>query len=105
MRQSTNRSIVLVLTVIVTACSGDLSRSPLSPTSASFTQTQGSNSVPFRGTITLTEHGVVAPPHLLFTGTGDGNATQLGHYTVTFDAVADLATPTATGNFRFTAAR
>jgi hypothetical protein len=104
MRPSTNRSIVLALSVIATACSGDISSSLLSPTNASFTQTQGSNSVPFRGTIKLTEHGVLAPPHLLFTGAGDGNATQLGHYTVTFDAVADLATPTATGNFRFTAA-
>ena len=47
---------------------------------------------------------VLAPPHLLAHGTGEGNATHLGRFTATFDAVADLATPTATGTYRFTAA-
>lgn len=104
MRQSTNRSIVLAVSAIAAACTGDNSSSSLSPTSASFTQSQASQSVPFRGTIELADQVVVVPPHLLATGTGEGNATHLGRFTVTFNAVADLATPTATGTFRFTAA-
>ena len=104
MRPNTNRSIVLALCAIATACGGDLPSSALSPNSASFTQNGGSQSVPFRGTLDATEHGVVVPPHLLATGSGGGTATHLGQFTVTFDAVADLATSTATGTFRFTAA-
>ena len=104
MRPNTNRSIVLALCAIATACGGDLPSSALSPNSASFTQNRGSQSVPFRGTLKATEHGVVVPPHLLATGSGTGTATHLGQFTVSFDAVADLGTSTATGTFRFTAA-
>jgi hypothetical protein len=96
MRPNTNRSIVLALCAIATACGGDLSSSALSPNSASLTQNRGSQSVPFRGTLEATEHGVVVPPHLLATGSGTGTATHLGQFTVTFDAVANLATSTAT---------
>jgi hypothetical protein len=103
MRPITNRSIILALTIIATACSGDLSNTSLSPTSASLTRTQGP-SLQFRGSITTAETAVVAPPFLLATGTGEGTATHLGRFTSTVEATADLATPTATGTYRFTAA-
>jgi len=51
-----------------------------------------------------TQLAVVAPPFLLATGTGEGTATHLGRFTATYEAAADLATPTATGTYRFTAA-
>jgi hypothetical protein len=54
--------------------------------------------------LTTVEQGVIAPPHLLVDGTAEGEATQLGRFTATFSVVADLATPTATGTFDFTAA-
>ena len=102
MRPSINRSIVLALSVIATACNPDLSSSPLSPTSASFSQ--AGKSVPFRGSIAMADQGVIAPPLILVDGTGEGNATHLGHFTATYHADADMATPTATGTFHFTAA-
>jgi hypothetical protein len=104
MRPSTNRSIVLALSVIATACSGDISSSMSSPTGASFVQTNGAQPVRFSGSIVTADQAVVAPPFLLATGTGEGTATHLGRFTATYEAAADLATPTATGTYRFTAA-
>ena len=104
MRPITNRSIILALSVIATACSGDISSSMLSPTSASLVKANGAQPVPFRGSIATADQAVVAPPFLLATGTGEGTATHLGRFTVTYEATADLATSTATGTYRFTAA-
>jgi len=104
MRPITNRSLVLALSVIVTACSGDISNSALSPTSASLVKANGAQPVPFRGTITTADQAVIAPPFLLANGTGEGTATHLGRFAATYEARADLATPTATGTYRFTAA-
>ena len=104
MRPSTNRSIILALSVIATACSGDISSSTLSPTDASFVQTKGAQPVRFSGSIVTADQAVVAPPFLLATGTGEGTATHLGRFTATYEATAELATSTATGTYRFTAA-
>ena len=104
MRPSTNRSLVLALSVIATACSGDISSSMLSPTSGSLVKANGAQPVRFTGTIATADQAVIAPPFLLATGTGEGTATHLGRFTATYEATADLATPTATGTYRFTAA-
>jgi hypothetical protein len=104
MRPVTNRSIILALSVIATACSGDISSPSLSSTSASLVKANGAQPVPFRGSIVTADQAVIAPPFLLATGTGEGTATLLGRFTTTYDAKADLATPTATGTYRFTAA-
>ena len=104
MRPITNRSIILALSVIATACSGDISSSALSPTSASLVKANGAQPVPFRGSIATADQAVLAPPFLLANGTGEGTATHLGRFTATYEATADLATPTATGTYRFTAA-
>ena len=71
MRPSTNRSIVLALSVIATACSGDISSSMPSPTGASFVQANGAQLVRFSGSIATADQAVVAPPFLLATGTGE----------------------------------
>jgi hypothetical protein len=104
MRPITSRSIILALSVIATACSGDISSSALSPTSASLVKANGAQPLPFRGSITTADQAVIAPPFLLATGTGEGTATHLGRFTATYEATANLATPTATGTYRFTAA-
>ena len=100
--------IILAMGVLAAACSDQVSSSPTSPSTAIFARAQakGQNGVqvPFRGSFTATDQGVVVPPHLLVQGTGGGNATHLGRFTMTYSAVADLATPTATGTYRFTAA-
>jgi len=102
------RPIILAVAVLATACSDQGSSSPTAPTSAIFARAQAKAQngaeVPFRGSFTATDQGVVVPPHLLVQGTGGGNATHLGRFTMTYSAVADLATPTATGTFTFTAA-
>ena len=102
------RPIMLAVSVIGTACSDEVSSSPTSPTSAVFARAQAKAQddaqVPFRGSFTAADQGVVVPPHLLVQGTGGGNATHLGRFTMTYSAVADLATPTATGTFDFVAA-
>src|SRR6187431_2581272 len=104
MRPIVTRPIILVATVFAAACSDQ----PTSPTGAAWTrgrtEAQNRAEVPFRGSFTAADQGVVAPPSLLVQGTGDGNATQLGHFTMTYSAVADLATPTATGTYTFIAA-
>ena len=104
MRPRTQLSIALALSVFATACGGDITSSLLSPTHASLAKAQGSQSIPFRGTIETADHAVLAPPNLLVTGSGEGNATHLGRYTATYDAVASLVTSTATGTYRLTAA-
>ena len=106
MRPIVMRAIVLAASVLAAACSDQASTSPTSPASAALTPAQSRNAtqVPLRGTFTAADQGVVVPPSLLVQGTGDGNATHLGRFTMSFSAVADLATPTATGTFTFTAA-
>jgi hypothetical protein len=108
MRPITSRSIILALSVIATACSGDISSPSLSPTSASLVKANGAANgaqpVPFRGSITTADQAVIAPPFLLATGTGEGTATHLGRFTATYEATANLATSAATGTYRFTAA-
>jgi hypothetical protein len=104
MRPITSRSIILALSVIATACSGDISSPSLSPTSASLVKANGAQPVQFRGSITTADQAVIAPPFLLATGTGEGTATHLGRFTATYEATANLATSAATGTYRFTAA-
>jgi hypothetical protein len=106
MRPIVIRPIILAASVLAAACSDQGSRSPTSPTSVVLapTHSRSATRLPFRGSFTAADQGVVVPPSLLVQGTGEGNATHLGRFTMTFAAVADLATPTATGTFTFTAA-
>ena len=107
MRPIVMRPIILAASMLAAACSDQGSSSPTSPTSEALAGTQAQRSatrLPLRGSFTAADQGVVVPPNLLVQGTGDGIATHLGRFTMTYAAVADLATPTATGTFTFTAA-
>lgn len=106
MRPIVMRPIILALSVLAAACSDQASTSPTSPTSATLAEAHSLNAtrLPLRGTFTAADQGVVVPPSLLVQGAGDGTATHLGRFTMTYAAVADLATPTATGTYDFVAA-
>jgi hypothetical protein len=98
--------IIFAVSVLAAACSDQVSSSPTSPISANAARglAQSAVQLPFRGSITTADQGVVVPPKVLVEGTGEGNATQLGRFTATYSAIADLATPTATGTYTFAAA-
>jgi hypothetical protein len=104
MRPIVMRPIILAVSVLSAACGDQLSTAPTSPASAPTAQAQAQSAVqlPFQGSVTTADQGVVVPPNLLVDGTGEGNATHLGHFTVTYSAIAGLAT--ATGTYTFTAA-
>jgi hypothetical protein len=104
MRPIVMRPIILAVSVLAAACSDQVSTSPISPTSPVLAHSRNATQLPFSGTFTAADQGVVVPPNLLVQGTGEGTATHLGRFTMTYAAVADLATPTATGSFDFVAA-
>ena len=106
MRPIIIRPIILAVSVLAAGCTDQAPGSPTSPGSAVLAPAQLRNAtqLPLRGSFTAADQGVVVPPSVLVQGTGDGNATHLGRFTMTYAAIADLATPTATGTFTFTAA-
>ena len=106
MRPIVMRPIMLAASVLATACNDQGPSLPTSPGIAALApaQSRSATQLPLRGSFTAADQGVIVPPSLLVQGTGDGNATHLGRFTMTYAAVADLATPTATGTFTFTAA-
>lgn len=104
MRPIVMRPILLVASVLAAACSDHVSTSPTSPTGAGLAQSKSGTQLPFRGSFTGAEQGVVAPPNLLIQGTGEGNATHLGRFTLTLADVVNMATTTSTGTFNLTAA-
>ena len=60
--------------------------------------------IPFRGTLQAVETHVVQFPKLVVEGSGAGNATQLGKFTMTFDAEVNLSTRVGIGSSEFSAA-
>ena len=104
MRPSTAFFMMFAASVLASACGGDASSAPGSPAGAAFARAQSRESLPFRGTITTADRGVVVPPNLLVIGTAEGTATHLGRYTAIIEAVAPLGQSTATGSYVFTAA-
>ncbi len=104
MRPIVMRPIILAVSVLAAACSDQVSTSPTSPTSPALAHSHNATQLPFSGAFTAADQGVVVPPNLLVQGTGVGTATHLGRFTMTYAAVADLATPTATGTYDFVAA-
>jgi hypothetical protein len=120
------RPIILVVCVLTAACSGQVSSSPTSPTSAivapaqqppsatstlAHSQVESTAQLPFRGSFTGRSAGVLncpptcPPTTLTVTGNQTGEATHLGHFTATSHDVVDLATARGTGGtFNFTAA-
>ena len=97
---------ILAVSVLAAACSDQASSVPTSPGNAALApaQSRSATQLPLRGSFTAADQSVIVPPSLLVQGTGEGMSTHLGRFTMTFSAVADLATPTATGTFTFTAA-
>ena len=63
-----------------------------------------SEQVPFRGSLAAVETDVVQGGTLIIDGSGVGNATELGRFTMTFHAEADLGTLIAVGTATFVAA-
>jgi hypothetical protein len=60
--------------------------------------------MPFKGSFQAVETHAVQFPTLTVTGIGAGNATQLGKFTMTYDAVVNLSTRVGIGSFEFIAA-
>ena len=60
--------------------------------------------VPFRGSIQAVEIAEVQFPTLFVDGSGSGNATHLGRFTVTYEVEANLLTHESFGSSVFTAA-
>jgi hypothetical protein len=102
------RYLILGVCLFATACAGEMSGSPTSPTSvlsgSAQTEARGGDLLPFRGSLQAVEMDVVAPPHLFVNGTGTGTGTHLGQYTATFTATVTLATASAIGSIAFIAA-
>jgi hypothetical protein len=63
-----------------------------------------SEQVPFKGSLAAVQTGEVIGGFLIVDGSGVGNATELGRYTVTFHEEVDLSTGIGTGTFTFVAA-
>jgi hypothetical protein len=63
-----------------------------------------SQELPFGGSLTATETGILAFPTLSEVGSAAGTATHLGRYTAAFEATVNLLDGTATGSYTFTAA-
>jgi hypothetical protein len=59
---------------------------------------------PFKGSFHAVETDTAQFPTLTVTGIGAGNATQLGKFTMTYDAVVNLVTRAGIGSFEFIAA-
>jgi len=62
------------------------------------------NETPFRGNVQAVETHVVVFPTLFVNGTGSGNATHLGSFTMTYEGEVNLLTHAATGSIEFIAA-
>jgi hypothetical protein len=60
--------------------------------------------IPFRGSFQAVENDTVQFPTLTVAGIGTGNATQLGKFTMTYDATVNLVTRVGIGSFEFIAA-
>ena len=108
MRRILTRRILMGACTLTAACGGEGVQSPTSPPKAIsvLTRAQGKSDAqfPFRGSFTLRSNGVVTPPTLQVTGSGEGTATALGRFSLATTTVVDLATSQGTGTFTFTAA-
>jgi hypothetical protein len=60
--------------------------------------------VPFKGSIHAVETSVLQPPVRFVDSSGSGNATHLGHFTVSYEFVIELATRAGIGSAHFIAA-
>ena len=108
------RPIIFGICMFAGACSGEVLDSPTSPSTAAVapgqTQEHGAVQLPFRGTFTGENRGVLncpptCPPTIVrVTGTDTGEATHLGHFSAVYEDEVDLATATGTGTFTLTAA-
>ena len=60
--------------------------------------------VPFKGSLAMVQTGEVQGTTLIVNGSGTGNATHLGRYTMTFQEQVDLLVGGSVGTIRFIAA-
>ena len=60
--------------------------------------------MPFRGSFEAVETGAVQFPTVTIAGIGAGNATQLGKFTMTYEAEVNLLTRVGVGSVEFIAA-
>jgi len=67
-------------------------------------QAKGKKDVPFKGTMQAVESYDVQFPTLFVTGSGSGNATHLGRYTVTYESEVFIPTLMGSGSAHFIAA-
>jgi hypothetical protein len=108
------RPIIFGMCMFAGACSGQVLDSPTSPSTATVapgrTQAPGAVQLPFRGTFTGEDRGVLncpptcPPTTLRVTGKDTGEATHLGHFTAIYEDVVYIPATTGTGTLTFTAA-
>ena len=98
------RYLLVGFCVFATACAGEGSRAPTSPSSstgaAAATDAKAASALPFKGTLEGTESAQGAARHLAVTG----NATHLGLFTMVSDFTVNETTATGSGTEAWTAA-
>jgi hypothetical protein len=107
MRPIMMRPIVLAASVLAAACSDQTTTSPIAPVSSALLGSrteQNAARLPLRGSFTMADRSTITPPTMLIQGSGAGNATHLGRFTVTNATVVNLATATGAGTLTLTAA-
>jgi hypothetical protein len=106
---TTMRNVLLCLSVLAAACSGETPTSPTtsSPTTdrAATNEARAATELPLQGSFVGQEFQQFQPPSTLFARVAArGNATHLGLFTLALDATVDLLTATAVGTITLTAA-
>ncbi len=97
--KGTNRKTIMKTTIYLPMAVMFLTAALAGPAAA------GGKQVPFRGSVQGSETDVVQPPAtLLVDGSGTGIATQLGRFTVTWEATVNLLDGSGIGSFQFIAA-
>src|SRR5438094_104139 len=102
------RHLLLCACVFVVGCSRDPSQSLTSPSNTNGgtaqTDAKGGTHLPLHGSLQTFETERVEFPTVFVQSTGEGTATHLGRFTLTFNVVVTLPAGTAIGEFTFVAA-
>lgn len=106
----------VILSIVATACTGQVSNAPTSPTAVSGSpvgsqpaaggsQAQHGTGLPFEAAFTRESQAAFEPPTtLVIGGRNVGTATHLGRFTAASEDRVDTVSRTSVGTFNFTAA-
>ena len=96
--------VAIALSVLGAGCSASPA-GPSSLTAGAASQSSTAKLVPFRGNLEGEQTTTPLPPPFgAVSGSGGGNATHLGKYSVVFPHIVNFATRTGQGTYTFTAA-